>query len=67
MACYHNVISLGFCHTCGNGADADLTDQFDTDACAWVDVFQVVNQLRQVFNRVNIMVRWRRDQPHARH
>ena len=50
----------------GHGADADLGHQLHADARVMVGVLQVVDQLGQVFNRVNVMVRRRRDQADAR-
>ena len=49
----------------GNGADADLGHQLDADTRLWVGVLQVKDQLGQVFDGVDVMVRRRRDQPHA--
>ena len=50
----------------GDRADADLGHQLDADPGLAVGVFQVVDQLRQVFDRIDVMVRRRRDQTHAR-
>ena len=44
-------------------ADADLRHQLDRDAGVRVDVLQVVDQLRQVLDGVDIVVRRRRNQP----
>ena len=41
------------------------TDQLDADARARVDLLQVVDQLRQIFDRIDIVMRRRRDQHHA--
>jgi hypothetical protein len=49
----------------GDGADADLGDQLDRDARLGIGVLQVVNQLRQVFDGVDVVVRRRRDQTDA--
>jgi hypothetical protein len=54
----HDVVGLGLGHASGNGAYADFRDQLDADACAGIDVFQIVNQLRQVFDGVDVVVRW---------
>ena len=56
-------VALG--HTRGNRAHPYLRDQLDADAGVVVSVFQVVNQLGQVLDRVNIMVRRWRDQTDA--
>ena len=50
----------------GDGADADLGDQLDADAGVVVGVLQVVDQLRQILDRIDVVVRRRRDQAHAR-
>ena len=49
----------------GDRAHADLGDQLDGDARLGIDVLQVVDQLRQIFDGINVMVRRRRDQSHA--
>src|SRR6202035_720600 len=53
-------------HTCGDGADADLGDQLHMHAGLRVGVLQVVDQLLQVLDRVDVVVRRRRDQPDSR-
>ena len=63
----HHVVGLGLGHAGGDRADADLADQLDADAGARVGVLQVVDQLRQVLDRVDVVVRRRRDQADARH
>ncbi len=50
----------------GDGADADLGHELDADARVMVGVLQVVDQLGQVLDRVDVMVRRRRDQADAR-
>ena len=49
-------------HPGGNRADADFGNQFDRDTGARVGVLQVVDQLRQIFDRIDIVMRRRRDQ-----
>ncbi len=63
----HHVVGFALGHASSNGADADFRHQLDADAGVWRDVFQVVDQLRQVFNRINIVVRRRRDQADTGH
>ncbi len=46
----------------GDGANAGLADQLDADASLAIGIFQIVNQLGQVLDRVNVVVRRRRDQ-----
>src|SRR5207253_5107364 len=50
----------------GDRAHAHLGDQLHADARAVVRVLQVVDQLRQVLDRVDVVVRRRGDEPHAR-
>ena len=50
----------------GDGADADLGHQLDADAGMVVGVLQVVDQLGQVLDGVDVVVRRRRDQADAR-
>ena len=57
---------MGFCHTSGDGADACRAHQLDAHPRARVDLLQVVDQLGKVFDRINVMVRWRRNERHAR-
>ena len=49
---------------CGDRSDAHFRHQFHRDAGRRVDVFQVVDELGQVLDRVDVMVRRRADQPH---
>ena len=62
-----HVVGLALGHASGNGAHANLGHQLDADAGLGRDVLQVVNQLRQVFDGINIVMRRRADQAHARH
>ena len=50
----------------GDGADADLSDELHVNTRARICVLQVVDQLRQVFDRVDVVVRRRRNQADAR-
>ena len=50
----------------GDGADADFGDELHADARVAVGVLQVVNQLRQIFDGINVVVRRRRNQADAR-
>ena len=53
-------------HAGRDGADAGLAHQLHADARARVDVLQVEDELRQILDRVDVVVRRRRDQRHAR-
>ena len=44
---------------CGNGADARFGNKLDGDLRIFICAFQIVNQLRQILDRVDIMVRRR--------
>ena len=50
---------------CRDGADARFTDELDGDARLFVGVFEVINELRQVLDRINIVVGRRRNQRYA--
>ena len=57
----------------GDRADADFGDELDRDLAVGIDVLQVVDQLRQILDRIDVVMRRRRDQadagrrmPHAR-
>ena len=53
-------------HPGGHRAHAHLGHQLDVHARLGVGVLEVVDQLREVLDRVDVVVRRRRDQPHAR-
>ena len=50
----------------GDGADAGARHQFHADPRRGVDLLEVVDQLRQVLDRIDVVVRRRRDQRHPR-
>ena len=61
----HDVLGLRLGDAGGDGADAGLGHELDRDLGRRVDRLQVVDQLRQVLDRVDVVVRRRRDQPDA--
>ena len=61
---HHVGVRLG--HPRGHRADAVLGHQLDVDTRRRVGVLQVVDQLRQILDRVDVVVRRRRDQADAR-
>ena len=61
-----NMIGMRFGHTGRDGAYPYFGNQLDADSGPWVDVLQVVDELLEVLDRVDVMVRRRRDQSHAR-
>ena len=61
------MIRPGLGNASGNGADPDFGHKLHGYARAGrIDVFQVVNQLRKILDRVYVMVRRRRNEPNAR-
>ena len=50
----------------GDRADAHLGDQLDIDLGSWIDALQVIDQLRQIFDTVDVMMRRGRDEGDAR-
>ena len=50
----------------GDGADADLGDELDRDQRLRIDVLQIVDELRQILDRIDVVMRRRRDQADAR-
>ena len=59
---YGNDVGAGFCDPGGNDAHAGSGNQFHADARLRVHGAQIVNQLRQIFDAVNVVMRWRRNQ-----
>src|SRR6202023_3327598 len=47
-------------------ADADFGDELHRHVAGRVDVLEVEDELRQVLDRVDVMMRWRRDEADAR-
>ncbi len=58
-------VRVGLGDAGGDGADADLGDQLDVDAGRRVGVLQVVDELGEVLDGVDVVVRRRRDQADA--
>lgn len=58
-------VRVGLRHTRGHGPDADLGDQLHVNPRLRVRVLQVMDQLGQVLDGVDVVVRRRRDQAHA--
>src|SRR5260370_12092022 len=55
-----------FANAGGNNADARAGNEFYTDAGARIHGAQVVDQLREIFDAVNVVMRRRRNQRRAR-
>ena len=66
VAADEHDVGLRLGHAGGDRADADLGDQLHADARPVVRVLQVVDELRQVLDRVDVVVRRRRDEADAR-
>ena len=49
----------------GDGADADFGDELDRDVTRRIDVLQVEDQLRQILDRIDVVMRRRRDEADA--
>jgi hypothetical protein len=58
-------ISLRLGHTGGYGTDPHLGNQLDVHSSGGVGALQVMNQLLEVFDRVDVVMRGRADQPYA--
>ena len=62
----HDVVGAGLGDARGDGADARERDELDADLGRRVDAAQVVDQLGEILDRVDVVVRRRRDQADAR-
>ena len=58
-------IGVGLGDAGGDGADADFRDELDGDARLRIDVLEVVDELRQILDGVDVVVRRRRDEADA--
>ena len=67
MAGNHQVVGLALGHAGRDGAHAHFAHQLHADVGMRRHVFQVVNQLCQILDRVDIVMRRRRNQADARH
>ncbi|MPM19035.1 hypothetical protein SDC9_65453 [bioreactor metagenome] len=56
---YQDQIGFSFGNTSRDGTYPTLRNQLDAHNSRRIDVLQIENKLRQVFDRVNIVVRWR--------
>ena len=61
----HVGVRLG--DACGDGADPDLGNQLDRHPRRRIGVAQIVDELCEVFDRIDVVMRRRRDQRHIRH
>ena len=61
-----DVVGVSLGDASRDRADAELRDQLDADCRARIDALQVVNQLRQVFDAVDVVMRRRTDERDSR-
>ena len=66
MAGDQNNVGMGFRDTCSNGSNTDFRHQLHVHTGPRVRVLQIVDQLREVLDGVDVVVRRRGDQPDAR-
>src|SRR5258705_12635507 len=52
-------------HARRDSADTDGADQLDVDSGVRVGVLQVVDELREIFDRIDVVMRRRAYEPHA--
>ena len=65
VAADEDDVGVSFRNACGNRADADFGHQLHGDARLRIHVLQVVDQLREIFDRIDVVMRRRRDQADA--
>jgi len=61
-----NDVGIGLGHPSRHRAHAALRDEFDTDGRFRIDLLEVMNELGEVLDRVNVVVRRRTDEGHPR-
>ena len=59
-------VGLGFGNACCDSSHATLCHKLHTDGCRGVDILEVEDELCQVLDAIDIMMRWRRDERDAR-
>lgn len=65
MAGHGDQVGAGLDHAGGNRADAGMRHQLHRDQRGRVDLLEVVDQLRQVFDGIDVVMRRRADQADA--
>ena len=65
MARDQDDIRLCLSDTRRNRANARRGHQFHGHFGAWVDLLEIIDQLRQILDGIDVVMRWRRDQRHA--
>ena len=66
MTANEDIVGVGFSDARRDSADAKTGNQLDADTRLWVDLAQVIDQLGQVFDAIDVVMRRRRDERHAR-
>lgn len=61
-----DVVSLGLGHTGGDDADTSLRDKLDRDSRARAGTLEVVDELLEILDRVDVVVRRWRDEADTR-
>ena len=59
MARYQDDVGVRFRDSGRDRTDTNLGDQLDVYPCLRVGVLQVMDQLLQVFDRIDVVMRWR--------
>ena len=65
VAADEHLVGVALGHARRHRADADLGDQLHRDQRVGIGALQVVDQLGEVFDRIDVVVRRRRNQRHA--
>src|ERR1043166_7402979 len=65
VAADEHDLGVAFGDARGDRADADFADELHADARVMVGVLEIVDQLREILDRINIVVRRRRDEADA--
>ncbi len=60
------MVSLGLGYTCSDGSNAYFRTELHTDACTGISVFEIVDELGHILDRIDIMMRRWTNQTHAR-
>ena len=61
-----DVIGLGLDYTAGNDANTNFRHKLDRDSSTRIGSFEIINELLKVLDRIDIVVRRRRDKSHTR-
>ena len=59
-------VGFSLCHTCCDGAHSALGNKLHANGCTRVHILEVEDELRKVFDRIDVVVRWWRNKADAR-